>query len=236
VWNTSTHEFSPSFAVRRQSCVFDEASNGYWRDSRYLFRADLLDLSSPVSVVSVSACATKCSKAQNCTAFEYDNSSRICKIKSGSVLYACDPTQENCSRTQQGVYGGLTGLFFADPNDLYCSAQSEDCACTREYYSCMLGRGCLRDSDLVSYAQACADKGCSAVQCGLSNTFCNASSRCGEYYFNCNSLSGTSGKRCSCMANLTACLKESGCLFDNENNSFLLSNVFAISKNKLYEW
>jgi hypothetical protein len=234
VSNTSSHEFSPSFSIRRRSCVFDEANNGFWRDPRFLFRADLLDLSSALSVASLSACATKCAKAVNCTAFDYDRSSGICKIKGGTVLFACDPTQEGCSPAQQGFYGGSAGFFIADSSGLYCSAQSEDCACTREYYTCMLGKNCLRDSDLGSYAQACADKGCTAAQCGLTMPFCNASSRCGDFFLECNSR--VSGQQCSCIANLTACLRDSGCLIDNVNNSLLRSNAFAIPKNELYEW
>ena len=234
VSNASSHEFSPSFSVRRRSCVYDVANNGFWRDSRYLFRANLLDLSSPMSVASFSACATKCSNAVNCTAFDYDGSSSMCTIKGGTVLYACDPAQEGCSPAQQGFYGGSSGFFFADSNGLYCSSQSEDCACTREYYTCMLGRNCVSDSDLGSYAQACADKGCTAAQCGLTKTFCNASSRCADYYVKCNSR--VSEKKCLCIANLTLCLKESGCLVDNNDNSHFRSNAFAIPKNQLYEW
>ncbi len=185
-------------------------------------------------MASFSACATTCSKAVSCTAFDYDKASRMCKIKGGTVLYACDPAQEGCSPAQQGFYGGSAGFFFADLNGLYCSSKSEDCACTREYYTCMLGRNCLGDSDLGSYAQACADKGCTAAQCGLTETFCNSSSRCGEKYVECNSQ--VSGKQCSCIANLTLCLNESGCLSDKNNNSLLRSNAFAIPKNQLYEW
>lgn len=237
VSNISSHQFSESFSVRRSSCLFDDVGNGFWRDFRYIFRANLTNVLVLNSVTVPSICASKCSNTPGCIAFDLDGAG-ICSIKTGNVVYACDSKQPGCSAQQPGFYGASPGFYFADTDDLYCSPQSEDCACTREYYYCMNRGGCLSASDLDAYAQACADKGCTAPQCGMRTGVCNSTSRCNDQYLGCTataSASGIVGSSCFCIKNMTKCLNDSGCLFYNESSP-LKKNSFAISANQIYSW
>ena len=238
VWNTSSNDFSASFSTRRNSCIFDKVGNGFWRDPRYIFHANLSDIRILKSVGNISQCAFACSTTTGCSAIDFNSSTKICKIKTGSPLYACDPQQTGCSLLQTGFYGA-PGFYFTDSNDLYCTALSEDCACSREYYNCMLSSGCVGQSDLAVYSQSCANKGCTAIQCGLATPVCNVSSRCNENYLTCSTAvaaSNTVGSGCFCIRNMTKCLQDSNCLFYADDDSSLLTNSLAVSANQIYDW
>jgi hypothetical protein len=237
VSNISAHQFNPSFQARKDSCLFDIQGNGFWRDPQYIFRANLSDLISS-KAVSLATCAFQCTSTSGCIAFDYNEMSQKCTLKVGAILYVCDPGQNGCNSQQPGFYGASTGFYFADSDDLYCSSQSADCACTREYYYCMSASGCMSQADLGPYARACAEKGCTAPQCGLPAVVCNASSRCNEQYLGCTTTalaSGSVGIGCICIQNMTKCLKDSGCLI-NGNDLSLQANPFAITANQIYDW
>ena len=81
-------------------------------------------------------------------------------------------------------YGGLPGCIYDEEQDeCYTSG---DCACSKEYFTCMR-EGCVDNDEVIAeFAETCILKGCNAEQCGLDTFNCNRTGLiCANSYLNC---------------------------------------------------
>jgi len=225
--------FSPTFAARRNTCVYSGDGYGYWSHEPLVFQGSF----KAVSVFSLSgvaasesageACGRACDVDMACDGIYVSESKRVCFLIAGNHTSLCDmsaPTEANeppCQPLNVGMQevpavGCPTcELRLKDRNGLFCRNNSDECASAREYYYCMQHRGCAQsEQDALAHREICLSGGCSAIQCGLADLQCNPLmlDDCVDAYYRCVADSAAIGSACSCSKAYVECASDTYCL------------------------
>lgn len=171
----------------------------YWRHPGYYFRGDFRYLSSVGGIRTPDGCADSCSTIAGCNAFAYQSNERLCLLQHYESYTLCDGS------TQPGCTSDGREWFVLDEDDLYCAENSAECACTREYFECMVGYGCEgTEEEICAFGDMCTGRGCSSKQCGIG--YVNSTgflSTCANDYFTCLIEQNRS---CSCTQDYVVCM------------------------------
>jgi len=115
-------------------------------------------------------------KYMECTAKRMDPAKDRCAIN-----FVGRTGKFSCSNPR---YLGIVGCNYDFDTDTCYT--SEECSCSEEYYACMSRHECIDDRSLATFADLCAQRGCTSEQCGIGPYTCNRTALvCANEYLQC---------------------------------------------------
>jgi hypothetical protein len=210
--NTSVS--SESFIARASSCAVSPSDTkaAFWNHPGYVLRGSYRTTTARSGIRYPAGCAEICGGLDECDAFIFIESERLCMFFVGYFEDICTAGMPGCVYTIEDLYGTVSKmdpngrpLWVYDQGGIYCAHNAMECGCTREYFQCLQQNGCEgKDDDISVFADMCSSRGCTSDQCGLrwtkSSSFASA---CTNDFFDC--LMASDGD-CLCTSNFVDCM------------------------------